>query len=137
MARDEIFAMSDYGIIDKNRRKTFLFLFKTDVNKKYTKPFGRNLIQLQLIAAKFLGSIFQNGCVENFRVAFQRSDWLAFARGACSSRHSRSMKQNFSPELSMDRNRNLFRQEYINFFETGAGMELFCGLPEQEFRLTV
>ena len=39
----------------------------------------------------------------------------------------------------MDRNRNLFRQEYINFLGTGAGMELFCGLPEQEqeVRLTV
>ena len=37
------------------------------------------------------------------------------------------------------RNRNLFRQEYINFLGTGAGMERFCGLPEQEqeFRLTV
>ena len=42
-------------------------------------------------------------------------------------------------ELSMDRNRNLFPQEYINFLGTGAGMERFCGLPEQEqeFRLTV
>ena len=39
----------------------------------------------------------------------------------------------------MDRNRNLFRQEYIDFLGTGAGMELCCGLPgqEQEFRLTV
>ena len=39
----------------------------------------------------------------------------------------------------MDRNRNLFRQEYIDFLGTGAGMELFCGLPEKEhkFRLTV
>ena len=37
----------------------------------------------------------------------------------------------------MDRNRNSFRQEYIDFLGTGAGMELFCGLPEQEFRLTV
>ena len=37
----------------------------------------------------------------------------------------------------MDRNRNFFRQECIDFFETGAGMEHFCGLPEQEFRLTV
>ena len=35
----------------------------------------------------------------------------------------------------MDRNRNLFRQEYIDFL--GTGMELFCGLPEQEIRLTV
>ena len=43
------------------------------------------------------------------------------------------------PELSMDRNRNLFRQEYIEILGTGAGMELFCGLLEleQEFRLTV
>ena len=39
----------------------------------------------------------------------------------------------------MDRNRNLFRQEYVDFLRTGAGMELFCSLPEQEqeFRLTV
>ena len=39
----------------------------------------------------------------------------------------------------MDRNRNLFLQEYIDFLGTAAGMELFCGLPEQkqEFRLTV
>ena len=39
----------------------------------------------------------------------------------------------------MDRNRNLFRQEYVDFLGTGAEMELFCGLPEQEqeFRLTV
>ena len=37
----------------------------------------------------------------------------------------------------MDRNRNLFRQEYIDFLGTGAGMELFSGLPEQEFPLTV
>ena len=47
MARNEIFAMSDYGIIDKNWRKiVVLFLFETDVNKKYTKPFGRNSIRL-------------------------------------------------------------------------------------------
>ena len=39
-------------------------------------------------------------------------------------------------EFSIDRNRNLLRQEYIDFFGTGAGMELFCDLPEQEFRLT-
>ena len=32
---------------------------------------------------------------------------------------------------------NLFRQEYIDFLGTGAEMELFCGLPEQELRLTV
>ena len=31
MAKDEIFALSDYDIKDKNRRKTFFFLFKTDV----------------------------------------------------------------------------------------------------------
>ena len=39
----------------------------------------------------------------------------------------------------MDRNRNFFRQEYKDFLGTGAGMELFCDLPEQEqeFRLTV
>ena len=39
----------------------------------------------------------------------------------------------------MDRNRNLFRQEYVDFLGTRAGMELFCGLPEQEqeFWLTV
>ena len=39
----------------------------------------------------------------------------------------------------MDRKRNFFRQEYIDFLGTGAGMELFCGSPEQaqEFRLTV
>ena len=43
----------------------------------------------------------------------------------------------FTPELSMDRNRILFRQEYIDFLGTGAGMELFCSLPEQEFQLTV
>ena len=41
------------------------------------------------------------------------------------------------PELSMDWNRNLFRQEYIDLLGTGAEMELFRGLPEQEFRLTV
>ena len=40
----------------------------------------------------------------------------------------------YAPELSMDRNRNLFRQVYIDFLGTGAGMELFCGLQEQEFR---
>ena len=37
----------------------------------------------------------------------------------------------------MDRIKNFFRQEYIDFLGTGAGMELFCGLPEQEFRLIV
>ena len=37
----------------------------------------------------------------------------------------------------MNRNRNLFRQEYIDFSGTGAGMELFYGLPEQKLRLTV
>ena len=39
----------------------------------------------------------------------------------------------------MDRNRNLFRQESIDFLGTGTEIELFCGLPEQEqeFRLTV
>ena len=37
-------------------------------------------------------------------------------------------------KLSINRNRNLFRQEYIDFLGTGAGMKLFCGLPEQEFR---
>ena len=42
-----------------------------------------------------------------------------------------------APDLSMDRNRNLFRQEYTDFLGTGAGIELFCRLPEQEFRLTV
>ena len=31
----------------------------------------------------------------------------------------------------MDRNRNLFRQEYTDFLGTGAGMEYFCGLPEK------
>ena len=38
----------------------------------------------------------------------------------------------------MDRNRNFFRQEYINFLGTGTGMELFLWLTEQkqEFRLT-
>ena len=40
-------------------------------------------------------------------------------------------------ELSMDWNRNVFRQEYIDFLVTGTGMELFWGLPEQKFRLTV
>ena len=33
----------------------------------------------------------------------------------------------------------MFRQEYVDFLGTGAGMELFCDLSEQEqkFRLTV
>ena len=41
-------------------------------------------------------------------------------------------------ELFMDPNRNLFRQECIDFLGTVAEMELFCGLleQEQEFRLT-
>ena len=43
----------------------------------------------------------------------------------------------WTTELSMDRNKNLFRQEFIDLLGTGAGMELFCGLQEQEFRLTV
>ena len=43
----------------------------------------------------------------------------------------------FEIELSMDRNRNLFLQEYVDFLGTGGGMELFCGLQGQEFRLTV
>ena len=41
-------------------------------------------------------SMFRNGYIENFHFAFQRSDWLAFAKRVCSSRQSRSMKQNFS-----------------------------------------
>ena len=37
----------------------------------------------------------------------------------------------------MDRKRNLLRQKYIDFLETGAGTKLFFGLQEQEFWLTV
>ena len=47
-------------------------------------------------------------------------------RGLFSNRHPQLLL--LESELSMDRNRNLFRREYIDFLGTGAEMELFRGL---------
>ena len=56
MARDEISAVSGYDIIVQNRRKTFFSGSKRTLIKNKPKPFGRNLIPLRRIAAKFSGS---------------------------------------------------------------------------------